>query len=36
MGDMGSAGLAVTRLINYYNYLHGDARDIGDEDPGGA
>ena len=33
IGDMGSNIVAVTRSINYYNYLHGDARDIGDEDP---
>ena len=33
MGDMGSAIAAQTRLINYYNYLHGVDRDLGGEDP---
>ena len=32
MGDMGSAIAAQTRLINYYNYLNGIERDLGDED----
>jgi pyruvate,water dikinase len=33
IGDMGSSIVAVTRLINYYNYLHGVERDIGNEEP---
>ncbi len=31
IGELGSPGLAVTRSINYYNYLTGMPRDIGDE-----
>jgi pyruvate,water dikinase len=31
IGDMGSALEAQTRLINYYNYLHGADADIGNE-----
>ena len=32
IGDLGSSLVAVTRSINYYNYLHGTDRDIGTED----
>jgi pyruvate,water dikinase len=32
IGDLGSSLMAVTRSINYYNYLHGEEIDIGSED----
>jgi phosphohistidine swiveling domain-containing protein len=33
IGEMGSQVVAVTRSINYYNYLHGEPLDIGSERP---